>query len=239
MEREGKGMRLTASGRELARISRFFMMGLSNFQRGCLAEEQEFKIGASATFAGRYLLPVLAGTKAAGARYDSEVVSDGEIERRLHDLTLDFGVIGNSNLSRPLQTAPLRKWNLKLWVPKAMGLNEAMARREFLAQKLPLVLAKSELDPAMLVRVSKYPSRLMCDSFLAAKIVLEGRKVAALLPDFLMEDNEDEYFHVRLPQIWRSTFRFYLAWNPRMLRLNPHSVRQRDFLVGLLRNNEN
>ena len=45
IERHGQGSRLTASGRELARISRFFMLGLSNFQRGCLAEEQTFRIG--------------------------------------------------------------------------------------------------------------------------------------------------------------------------------------------------
>src|SRR5438477_11396003 len=58
VERHGKGVRLTINGRELARISRFFMLGLSNFQRGCLAEEQTFRIGASSTFISRFLLPV-------------------------------------------------------------------------------------------------------------------------------------------------------------------------------------
>src|SRR5436190_19413828 len=46
IERHGKGIRLTAKGRELARISRFFLRGLANFHRGCLAEEQVFSIGA-------------------------------------------------------------------------------------------------------------------------------------------------------------------------------------------------
>src|SRR5512143_1771352 len=45
IERQGKGTRLTSHGKELARISRFFMLGLSNFKRGCLAEEQHFHIG--------------------------------------------------------------------------------------------------------------------------------------------------------------------------------------------------
>ena len=35
---------LTRNGRELARISRFFLLGLSNFRHGCLAEEQTFRI---------------------------------------------------------------------------------------------------------------------------------------------------------------------------------------------------
>src|SRR5213075_3062492 len=46
VERHGKGIRLTVKGRELARISRFFLLGLSNFQRGCLTEQQTFRIGA-------------------------------------------------------------------------------------------------------------------------------------------------------------------------------------------------
>src|SRR5689334_22230885 len=44
LERHGKSVRLTARGKELTRISRFFLLGLSNFQRGCLAEEQSFRI---------------------------------------------------------------------------------------------------------------------------------------------------------------------------------------------------
>src|SRR5215470_2552143 len=68
VEREGKGTRLTSNGKELARISRFFMLGLSNFQRGCLAEEQTFSIGASATFIRQFLLPVISGTPSRQGR---------------------------------------------------------------------------------------------------------------------------------------------------------------------------
>src|ERR1051325_2050193 len=116
IERQGKGTRLTNNGRELARISRFFMLGLSNFQRGCLAEEQTFRIGANATFTRHFLLPELsrASRQRSGTLYASEVASDEEIERRLHDLTLDFGIIGKAMLSRPLQTKPLMEWKLEL-----------------------------------------------------------------------------------------------------------------------------
>src|SRR5512141_2523266 len=71
IERQGKGTRLTSSGKELARISRFFMLGLSNFQRGCLAEEQTFRIGGSATFIRQFLLPALcaAPVSQGGAKY--------------------------------------------------------------------------------------------------------------------------------------------------------------------------
>src|SRR5258707_14688449 len=59
IERQGKGTRLTSNGKELARISRFFMLGLSNFQRGCLAEERTYRIGGCATFLRAFVLPTL------------------------------------------------------------------------------------------------------------------------------------------------------------------------------------
>src|SRR6266436_5091203 len=76
IERQGKGTRLTSNGKELARISRFFLLGLSNFQRGCLAEEQTFHIGASAMFIRQFLLPVLtsAPLNTGATGYATEVV---------------------------------------------------------------------------------------------------------------------------------------------------------------------
>jgi DNA-binding transcriptional LysR family regulator len=130
-ERHGKGIRLTPNGRELARISRFFLLGLSNFQRGSLAEEQTYRIGASATFLATFLLPVLAAPHSIRPEvsYSIETATDDVIERRLHDLTLDFGVVTSPALSRPLQYRELDNWRLKLWVPKALFKTQQQAAR--------------------------------------------------------------------------------------------------------------
>jgi DNA-binding transcriptional LysR family regulator len=236
IERQDKGTRLTASGKELARISRFFMMGLSNFQRGCLAEEQTFRIGASATFIRQFLLPVLSGPllKKAGASHATEVVSDEEIERRLHDLTLDFAVVGKSALSRPLQTRLLGEWKLQLWVPKALGLSEMRAARAFEERRLPLVLAR-ELDGLGVLPATAANPRLVCDNFLDSRRALDEQEVAALLPEFLGPGKATRSF-LRVPneKIDSRTFHFFLAWNPRLLRLDPHAVRRRDWLLSAL-----
>lgn len=235
IERLGKGTRLTPGGRELARISRFFMLGLSNFQRGCLAEEQTFRIGANATFIRRFLLPTLWPSQKPGASYATEIVNDGEIERRLHDLTLDFGIVGNAVVSRPLQTKALGEWKLELWVPKALRMSEAAARQCFQARRLPLVLARSELAGLELPALAKYAAYLACDNFLEAKAALEEQELGALLPDFLAPDKMSKPFlRVRIPKLESCTFRFHLAWNPRLLRLNPHATRRRDLLARRL-----
>lgn len=235
IERQGKGTRLTPSGKELVRISRFFMLGLSNFQRGSLAEEQTFRIGASATFIRQFLLPVLSPSQKTGASYATEVVSDTEIERRLHDLTLDFGIIGTSAISRPLQTKVLGDWELELWVPKAMRMDETGTLRSFQEQRLPLVLPSTELAGLDVPTLAKYPAHLICDNFLEAKAAMEEQELGAFLPDFLAPDKiSKSFFQVRIPKISSRTFHFHLAWNPRLLRLNPHAARRRDLLAGLL-----
>jgi DNA-binding transcriptional LysR family regulator len=235
VERQGRGIRLTPSGRELARISRFFMLGLANFHRGCLTEEQTFSIGASATIVREFLLPALSGPslREPVATYAAEVVGDGEIERRLHDLTLDFGIVSNAALSRPLQTKPLGTWNLELWMPKT--LDSSGAAEAFSQQQLPLAVARAELDGLDAPALAAYPARLICDSFVSAKIALEQQQLGALLPGFLAPgEASDSFVRVRASSLDSLAFQFHLAWNPRLLRLNPHAARTRDWLAEAL-----
>lgn len=235
VERQGKGTRLTPNGKELTRISRFFMLGLSNFQRGCLAEEQTFRIGANATFIRHFLLPALSQSKKPGASYATEVVGDNEIERRLHDLTLDFGIVGSAAISRPLQTKVLGEWKLELWVPRALHLSEVQARRSFQEQRLPLVIARNELEGLDVPGLAKYAAHLTCNNFLEARAALEEQELGTFLPDFLTAGKLSKSFvRVRIPKIDMLKFHFYLAWNPRLLRLNPHAARRRDLIAGLL-----
>jgi len=230
IERHAKGIRLTPNAKELARISRFFLLGLSNFQRGCLTEEQTFRLGASATFINHFLLPVLADTSRlkTGPSYALEIASDDEIERRLHDLTLDFGIVTAASLSRPLQLKELGSWRLNLWLPARLCRNEREVLQALKEKQLPLVLARRELPVLELFK--DYEPRLTCSSFVEARTALTNGNLATLLPDFLKPAEADRFQCLRIPGVSSRTFHFRLAWNPRLLRLNPHAIRRRDFL---------
>jgi DNA-binding transcriptional LysR family regulator len=239
VERQGKGIRLTASGRELARVSRFFMLGLSNFRRGCLTERQTFRIGASATFIRQFFLPAAASAAHPGrasARYVAETVTGDEVERRLHDLTLDFAVTTRPQVSRPLQLAELGKWRLRLCGPAVARHTERSALAALKADALPLVSAKTELADCGAKFLDDFESRIVCETFVEAVTVLERGHFAALLPDFL-----NSGLSLKLPSAFRFStasagrLSYRLAWNPRLLRLNPHAIRERDFLVAMLR----
>ena len=157
------------------------------------------------------------------------------LERRLHELTLDFGVIRSGTISRPLQIQELGEWGLKLWVPKALHRTEASAAQALKEKKLPLVLAVKELDLFSLAPLKDNEPRLACDNFLEALAALEGEGLAAVLPDFLSPVQRSKaLLQVRVPALDSHRFHFRLAWNPRLLRLNPHASRRRDFLAESL-----
>jgi len=236
VERHGKGIRLTPGGRELARISRFFLMGLSNFRRGCLAEEQIFRIGASATFVDRFLVPLLAQpSRGPGPRYALETVDHIEIERRLHDLTLDFGIVTATAVSRPLRLEELARWRLRLWIPKLLCRDESQARQALRDKLLPFVWPAHELALSDLGVFKGREPRLVCASFIEAKAALERGGVASFLPEFLApEQAADQFVCLSTKGAEGALYRYHLAWNPRLLRLNPHATRQRDFLLASL-----
>jgi DNA-binding transcriptional LysR family regulator len=233
IERQGKGIRLTPRGRELGLISRFFLLGLSNFQRGCLAEGQTYRLGGGATFISQLLMPVLSQPRMIreGISYSVEVATDEEIERRLHDLTLDFGLVTDESLSRPLQQRELGQWRLELWVPRVLGNNERQVLKMLREKRLPLALATPEIPGVAQEVIQDYEPYLVCGNFIAAKAALEQQGLAALLPDFMdLGEKSPEYLAVRIPGISSHAFSCHLAWNPRLLRLNPHAGRQRDGL---------
>jgi DNA-binding transcriptional LysR family regulator len=230
VERHGRGVRLTSNGKELARISRFLLLGLSNFRRGCLRQEQILRIGSCATAIKQFLMPVLA-TNNDNVRFALEIVAEDEIERRLHDLTLEFGVVTHASLSRPLQSEAFGETNLVLWVPKPMFRSEARASRAFKERRLPLVLADPELKIAQCPALTGYRARLLCTSFLEARDALKGYALATVLPDFLEPDGRNKFLSLPLPE---GKIQLRLAWNPRLLRLNPLTVRRRDMLLRSL-----
>lgn len=236
MERDGKGMRLTANGRELARISRFFLLGLSNFQRGCLAEGQTFQIGASATFIRHFLAPIITTSLTRTQnRYALAVATDDEIERRLHDLTLDFGIVTSGALSRPLQMKGIGKSRLVLIVPRTLCSSRTASLKAFGEKSLPLALAEKELNLSSLSSLKDYEPHLTCDSFLTARTAIENETVATFLPGFLVpaKNSKSPFWEIPIPV--SPYLHFQLAWNPRLLRLNPLIARTRDLLAESLK----
>jgi hypothetical protein len=91
------------------------------------------------------------------------------------------------------------------------------------------------MDGLGVAPATEHEACLVCDIFLDSRAALEGQEVTALLPFFLAPGKTSRPFlRVHIPKIDSRIFHFHLAWNPRLLRLNPHAVRRRDWLVNAL-----
>jgi DNA-binding transcriptional LysR family regulator len=234
VERQGKGVRLTGQGRELARISRFFLLGLSNFQRGRAGEPQTFRIGGPPTFLTEWVVKALGDPRMPkeGVCFETEAVFSEEVERRLHDLTLDFAIIGHSELSRPLQVDRLAGFELKLCVPKSLGGSAAEASAQWTNGCLPLARATRELAELCSPLASKGRAQVVCSSFGEARRWVELGRLAAFLPDFLVRQlKKEDVMTLEVLSAEEAGCAAYLAWNPRLLRLNPQAVQARDQLL--------
>jgi len=250
LERYGKGVRFTANGRELARISRFLMMGLSNFQRGCLGEQRTYRIGASPSFIQTFLLPLLSApsTLQSGIRFAVEALPDDLIEQRLHELLLDFGVVTRPTLSRPLQSRKLLSWHLRLFVPAHSQESAKKIMRKLKEKQFGFTLAAETPSPWFAL-LSEFGPALICHNFLEARSILEQQQIPSFLPDFIACDFPsghvsclsfpfDRLENLRTVKNERSgsgrrarqPFQYSLSWNPRLLRLNPQAVRQLEWL---------
>jgi DNA-binding transcriptional LysR family regulator len=155
--------------------------------------------------------------------------------RGSHDLTLDFGVVVRSELSRPLQSKELATWNLKLWVPKELYKNTRHVLEAIKDGRLPWVFPSGELPPGDDCSFEAGEPHLRCSSFIEAQTAAQEQGLAIILPDFLPPPEPTSAFEkVRIPSIQTQVFQYRLAWNPRMLRLSQHADRRRTYLLESL-----
>jgi hypothetical protein len=144
-------------------------------------------------------------------------------------------VVTRAAVSRPLQLKELGAWRLKLWVPKTLCKTARQAERAFADKRLPVVWPGGELPQSEFSALEDYEPALTCINFLEARVALEEKGLAAFLPDFiLLGPTAARCLNVEIPAMESCRFHYRLAWNPRLLRLNPHARRRRDALVESL-----
>jgi len=102
-------------------------------------------------------------------------------------------------------------------------------------KRLPYVWPMSELVRSECGLLEDYEPAMLCASFLEAKVALEKQGLVAFLPDFLsIGAIADCCVSPKVPAVEDCLFHYHLAWNPRLLRLNPHARRRRDALIEAL-----
>jgi len=124
-------------------------------------------------------------------------------------------------------------WRLVLWTPRALARNEKRLLAELKAGRLPLVVPAREMPRLQLL--TGYRPHVECNTFQEAQAILETGTLATFLPSFLNPNrNAPACRPSTVPGVTTKSFHYHFAWNPRLLRLNPHAIRVRDSLLVAL-----
>lgn len=230
--RQGRQLRLTVQGVQLAELARAQLHSLQDFRAECRAENVDYTIAAGDSLIHWLVIPRLGEVlkKHATVRFATCNLRTNEIVQQLKDGRVDFGVIRKDALVKPLKSAPLGSLNFVAIVPKALApargsvsLRDVLGQLPFAAhtsdgqftQKLREVAKelKTELRPA-----------LICQSFPQALAAVRSGGFGSVLPAIALKELEPGSY-VELPPgpLANLGRNLVLAWNSRLPRVRPNA----------------
>ena len=221
--RQGKVLVLTDAGRELAQIARESIGRLHDFDARASAQPVRFSIGAGDSLLQWLVLPQLAKLR-TNVNLRVQNLRTTEITNRLHDLSLDFGLVRRDAVSPPLANAPIGKMEYALFYPRSRFEKPPDARRVF--ETLPLAMQGSDGVFTRQFRDwvekngVKVCVKIECDAFPQASRVVQSGQCAAILPKIARCDlPTDAFWELDIPLLNKKPRQICLAWNPRTIRL--------------------
>jgi len=225
--RVGKGMALTDAGRQLARLTRAHLIGLSDFQRTAQKMPQRISIGSGNSVIEWILVPrmELLCKALPGARFECFADRTRVILSRLLDLTLDVGIIRADAARRPLKAKPLTTITYSLFIPR--NLSPGVSKKNIRQRLAHIPLATSisgQFRETLTTGAEKsgWPLKIVisCSSFTqAARLVFSGSHGGVLPGIARIEFDPSSIVEIPLPFLKNYSRKLCVAWNPRLLEV--------------------
>ena len=228
MRRKGRGIALTGAGERLNVLARESFASLLDFKSECKGLPVEIVIGAGESIIDWVLIPRLGTVRKQlpNAQIRFLNLASREIARRLADGAVDFGIVREDAVGKPLKAVSLGTIGYSLFIPEgfepAAAGNDAGAK---LLQSVPLATLEGEgsfrreLGAISKKNKLKLKIEVECASFpLVARAVRAGG-LAAILPNVAAADIGSGVRRVDLKVLGSLERSVCLAWNPRVLKI--------------------
>lgn len=242
MRRKGRGIILTHAGADLHRIVREQFAALSDFKQECKNQPVEVAIGTGDSIIQWLLLPRLAAIRQPLPRVRLKFLnlSTDDAVKRLADGLIDFALVRQDAVHRPLLSTPLGVMGYSLFIPQSLQSTSGGRQGLKLLHGVPLATLEGEgsfrVVLAEIARTKKITVNIQieCSSFpLAARAVSAGN-VAAILPRIAAVEFPDlATQQVSLEFLRRFDRKMCLAFNARSLRIRPILKQVADSLTHL------
>jgi DNA-binding transcriptional LysR family regulator len=230
IRRKGRGIALTQAGTNLHAIARESFAALSDFKSECKGQPVEVVIGTGDSVIQWLLLPRLGEIRKRIPRVRFKFLNlpTDEAVKRLADGLIDFALVREDAIGRPLQATSLGVLGYSLFIPQTLKSAIGRADNLKLLDDLPLATLEGEGSfrgaLAEIARKHKIKVNIQveCSSFsLAARAISEGN-VAAILPNLAAaEVKKTGGVEVRLEFLRHFDRKMCLASNPRSIRIRP------------------
>ena len=228
--RQGRQLKLTPQGVQLAELVRSQLHALQDFRAECRSESVDYTIAAGDSLIHWLVIPRLGEImrKQASVRFATSNLRTNEIVQQLKDGRVDFGVIRKDAVIAPLKSAPLGSLSFVAVVPKALlptrgnlTLCDVLGPLPFAAPPRAGPFTKKLRDVAKTLQTELRPA-LICQSFPQAMAAVRSGGFGSVLPALALKELEPgSYREIPAEPLSLLNRGIVLAWNSRLPRVRP------------------
>lgn len=238
---QGRGIVLTARGRELQQVATQVLQLLSDFQVSCKNERQLVRIGGGQSPFDAWFVPrwPQLQERLGEYRFQFHNLRTADTIAQLREQKIDFGLVRHNATVDGLDTAALGTLRFALYVPKQLMKDATKPGLTGLPRELPMATIagdgefRRKLDAFAKRHRKQFRYVIECTSQVQTRTFLETGAVAAVLPDsnslkrpgilrFSVDETDD--FH-------RKTL---LAWLPARLQAMSELERAKETILRIL-----
>jgi DNA-binding transcriptional LysR family regulator len=242
--RQGRQLKLTAQGVQLAELVRSQLHALQDFRAECRSESVDYTIAAGDSLIHWLVIPRLGEImrKQASVRFATSNLRTNEIVQQLKDGRVDFGVIRKDAMVAPLKSAPLGSLSFVAVVPKALlpargnlSLGDVLGKIPFAAHTSDGQFTQKLRDVAKTLQTDLRPA-LICQSFPQAAAAVRSGGFGSILPALAVKElAPDSYREVPAETLKNLDRDIVLVWNSRLPKIRPRAKKLIEYLQNELR----
>ena len=241
VRRSGRGLIVTGAGKRLARMAHENLAALAEFKSECAKEPRRITVAAGDSLMRWLVLPRLERLRARlpDVSFTFLNLQSDEILRRLHEGTVDFGVVRGSGSFATLKRLELGVLTHTLFTATSAKPNQTF---EQIISNQPIAtlegdgVFRREMEAALLARGLKVRIQVECSSFPLVARAAKTVQFSAILPTIASDELCAEGFRgVHSPVLKRLDRKIALVWSVRTLRVRPGIERAKGFLLTELK----
>ena len=227
-ERKGRTLRLTPAGTRLATLMREHLLALSRFADEANEDTFTVRIGAGESTLNWLLTPNLSkiDSPARRIRWCFSTLHAEDIQERLLDQRLDFGIVRGTRETTRLKQEELGTLENRLFIPVSlMSAPPASALEAIMG--LPLALleegskTRQDIEKVCLKKNRKPDLRYECNTATQLASVIANNLAAGPLPELARAQfDRKKVIGISLSGILGKDSPLCLAWNPRTLAMS-------------------